>query len=142
MEKMVATIVQREYNKHMNKIALFLLTVSLIGCGRRQGPPGQNGLDGAAGKDGVSPSIEYSIVDVVDPCGDAPGKYDELLLVLGNGTLVASFSDSSSGLNTRLVEIPDGTYNTTDNTGCTFTVSTAGSTRHVTWSGGGKSWDI
>lgn len=66
------------------------------------------------------------VVSIVNPCGDAPGKVDEVLLRLSDGSLLASFSDAASGLNTRFAIVGPGTYGTTDGTGCTFTVSVAG----------------
>lgn len=65
---------------------------------------------------------EFDIVELIDPCGDAPGIYDEVLLQLQSGAIIASFSQNSSGLNTRLSVIPNGTYQTTDGSNCIFTV--------------------
>lgn len=64
-----------------------------------------------------------NITKLVDPCGDTPGKYDEVFFRLSSGKIVASFSDSASGLNTRFAELMPGTYSTTDGTGCVFSVS-------------------
>jgi hypothetical protein len=63
----------------------------------------------------------HNVTKLVDPCGDGPG-FDEVFLRTSTGNLIASFSQNSSGLNTRFAVIPPGTYNTTDGTGCTFTV--------------------
>jgi hypothetical protein len=86
-----------------------------------------NGLAGAQGPAGINgtdaPSPPFSIVELVNPCGDAPYIYDELFLRLGNGRLVASFSDNSSGKNTRFSELVPGSYMTTDGDGCIFTVT-------------------
>lgn len=65
----------------------------------------------------------HNIVSLVDPCGDAAGKVDEVLLRLSDGSLLASFSDSAAGLNTRFAVIGNGSYSTTDGTGCSFTVN-------------------
>lgn len=67
------------------------------------------------------------VLELVDPCGDTPGKYDELLIRFSDNTLVSSFSDAASGLNTRLAAIPPGSYLTTDGTSCSFVVGTNGS---------------
>lgn len=95
------------------------------------GVDGQNGTDGTNGTDGQTyvPS-PFAPVDIIDPCGDTPGKYDEILIRLYNGMLIATISDNSNGLNTRLAIVPSGGWRTTDNTGCTFTVHSNGM---VTW---------
>lgn len=59
---------------------------------------------------------------VVDPCGDSPAVHDEVLLKLGDGTLLASFSDNASGLNTHFALLTDGSYVTTDGSACYFSV--------------------
>jgi hypothetical protein len=63
------------------------------------------------------------VAAIVDPCTDHPTKIDEIFLRLSDGSLIASFSDNANGLNTRWSIIQNGTYSTTDGTGCTFTVS-------------------
>ena len=69
---------------------------------------------------------QYNIVTIIDPCGDAPGIYDEVLLQLANGQIVASFSQNAAGDNTRFALIPQGSYVTTDGSGCRFNVSSTG----------------
>lgn len=66
------------------------------------------------------------IVSIVDPCGNHPTKVDEVFLKLSDGKLIASFSDNANGLNTRFVVLTNGSYATTDGTGCSFTVSGSG----------------
>lgn len=84
------------------------------------GPPGSAGQDG---EDGVSPELpDYSIVGVIDPCGDAPGIIDEIFLVLKNGQIIAYFAENGNAQKSRLVLIPDGTYVTTDGSNCLFKV--------------------
>lgn len=78
--------------------------------------------NGANGQDGVS-----SIVSLIDPCGDAPGIYDEVILRLNDGTLLASFSDNANGKNTRLSVIGEGSYQVTDGSGCAFSITSDGS---------------
>ena len=87
-----------------------------------QGVQGDQGIQGPVGPQGPAGSSTYSIVEIIDPCGDAPGKYDEVILKLANGQYLASFSDNASGLNTRFGILPTGTYQTTDGTGCTFSI--------------------
>jgi hypothetical protein len=69
-----------------------------------------------------------AITSVIDPCGKQ-AAYDEVLLQLSNGLLLASFSDNASGKNTRFSVIGNGNYVTTDGTGCRFTVNN----NNVTW---------
>jgi hypothetical protein len=68
----------------------------------------------------------FSSVEVLDPCGDAPGVYDEVLLRLSDGTVLVSFSANASGDNTRFALIGPGTYTTTDGSNCTFTLTSEG----------------
>lgn len=63
-----------------------------------------------------------NIATIIDPCGDAAGKVDEIILQLSNGQLLASFSDNSNGKNTRFSLLGDGSYATTDGSSCNFTV--------------------
>jgi hypothetical protein len=67
-----------------------------------------------------------NIVQIVDPCGDTPNKYDEVLFKTSAGQYVGSFSDNAAGLNTRFSVLPIGSYVTTDGTGCHFQVTTGG----------------
>lgn len=70
-----------------------------------------------------APPTPYTPVGFVDPCGDAPGVWDEVFMRLQNGMLLASFSDNFHGDNTRLSILSPGTYQTTDGDNCVFTVS-------------------
>ena len=82
-----------------------------------------NGLDGAAGEDGLdAPVNPYAPVALVNPCNDAPGIFDEVFIRLSNGSLIASFSQNLSGLNTRLSVLVPGSYMTSDGDACAFTV--------------------
>jgi len=65
---------------------------------------------------------QHSIVALIDPCGDGAG-FDEILLKLQNGTLIAYFE---SGSNRHLSVLPAGSYRTTDAQNCNFTVSSSG----------------
>jgi hypothetical protein len=85
-----------------------------------------NGVDGQDGQD--APPTPFSPVGVIDPCGPQ-GPYDEVLLQLSNGLILASFSENQDGLNTRLVLLPDGIYKSTDGTSCIFKVDSG----NVTW---------
>lgn len=79
-----------------------------------QGPAGQDGVNGSDGKDAVA--------ELIDPCGDAPGVVDEVLIKLADGRVLASFSANVQGLYTRLAVLPPGTYMTTDGSGCVFSI--------------------
>lgn len=83
-----------------------------------------NGNDGAVGQD--APPTQFTPTGLVNPCGDAPGIYDEVFIKLANGTLIASFSDNANGNNTRFSVLTTGTYQTTDGDGCTFSVDGSG----------------
>lgn len=99
-----------------------------------------NGAPGPQGEPG--PMSQYGIVRKLDPCGDAQGIYDEVFLLLADGTLLWSLSDNPNGKNTRLAEAADGSWVTTDGSDCRFSVSTYGSTRTITWPGGSYSWEL
>lgn len=100
---------------------------ALLTCGGTQvvllnGEPGPQGEPGP-----VSP---YQLSEIIDPCGDAAGIYDEVILKMASGRLLASFSDNANGNNTRLSELVPGSYITTDGSNCYFTVASNGS---VSW---------
>jgi hypothetical protein len=94
-----------------------------------QGPQGAVGPAGPQGLPGTNAPTPIPIV-IINPCGDAPGIYDEVILKLPDGTLLASFSDNASGLNTRLSALVPGTFITSDGSTCIFTVHSNGT---VTW---------
>lgn len=84
-----------------------------------------NGIDGEDGQDAPVVSA-YTPVRIIDPCGDNPGVWDEVLLELADGSILASFSDKANGQNTRFVLLMPGSYITTDGDSCTFTVNNDG----------------
>jgi hypothetical protein len=84
------------------------------------GQRGEVGPVGPAGRDGADAPL--SVVAILNPCGDAPGIYDEVFLKMQNGTIVASFSDTASGQNTRFSVLTPGNYETSDGDACYFTV--------------------
>lgn len=84
------------------------------------GAAGADGRDGADGQDAELPP--YAIVELIDVCG-AQGPHDEVLLRFANGQLLASFSDNTSGKNTRFSLLGPGSYITSDGTNCNFTVT-------------------
>lgn len=106
-------------------IALLLFTA----CGKQGdvGPAGPAGERGAQGIPGINAIVSaYSIDSVIDPCGDAPGVIDEVLLKLHNGQLLVSFSDNTKGDNTRFAILSAGNYHTTDGSNCNFSVDSLG----------------
>lgn len=107
---------------------------ALITCGDTStlllhGQNGANGQDGQDGQDGAdAPPTAYTVVDMINPGGDGPG-FDEVLLRLANGQLVAHFS--SGGLQFLTILSP-GNYVTTDAGAVPFTVGPAPG-YSVTW---------
>jgi hypothetical protein len=83
-----------------------------------------NGQDGANGAD--APPTPYTVTALIDPCGKQT-TFDEVLLKLSNGTIIAHFA---SGANQFLTPIGTGTYMTTDGTNCYFTVD---ANNNVSW---------
>ncbi|MBK23326.1 MAG: hypothetical protein CME70_04910 [Halobacteriovorax sp.] len=94
---------------------------ALVTCGEKSvmiyngsdGMDGADGIDGIDGRDGTS-----SVVEVIDPCGDQ-GRFDEVLLRLEDGSILAHFS---SGNRQFLTFIGPGNYRTTDGLACNFTI--------------------
>lgn len=80
------------------------------------GQPGADGMDGEDGAD--APPTPFTVVGLVDPCGPQ-AAWDEVLLRLGNGQLMAHYS---SGNREFLTIVGPGNYTTTDSTRCAFTV--------------------
>lgn len=97
------------------------------GADGKDGATGKDGRDGSNGRDGRdAPPTSFTPVQIINPCGDASGVYDEVLLKLYSGEILASFSDNASGKNTRFSLIPAGSYMTTDGDNCYFTVTSNG----------------
>ena len=92
-------------------------TLAAVICNGNSGSDGQDGEDG----EDAAPT-PFSPTELVDPCGDSPTAYDEVLIKLANGMLLATVSDNASGLNTRLSRVLPGTWTTTDGDHCIFTV--------------------
>jgi hypothetical protein len=63
------------------------------------------------------------VEEVIDPCGDIPGRVDEVLLRMSNGQLVVFFTDNGGD---RLSVLGPGSYQVTDGTFCRFNVNSAG----------------
>lgn len=63
---------------------------------------------------------ESEVIELIDPCGDKPGKFDEIIMRLSDDTLVAYFEETGREFLTILVP---GNYQTTDAQRCNFTVT-------------------
>jgi len=94
-----------------------VLALVLASCGKNDAPIPVNSAVQVVYSD-------YTATAIIDPCGYFPGKVNEVLIVLANGQILASFSDNASGLNTRFGLLPPGNYVTTDGTSCYFTINT------------------
>ena len=94
--------------------------------------PNQQSMTICNGQNAVLP--DYTPVEPILACGDNVA-YKEVLLRLQNGQVLGSFSNDPGGTMTRLAFIPDGNYMNTDNSGCTFSLSTSanGKTRSISW---------
>jgi collagen triple helix repeat protein len=94
------------------------------GVDGRDGTNGRDGIDGAPGRDAVA--IQPYIVGSFDPCGNTPGKFDEIFFVTFDGKYIASCSKNFSGDYTRLCVVEPGSWTTTDETNCHFTIDSDG----------------
>jgi len=83
----------------------------LDGTNGLDGVDGQDGANGLDGQDGVSP-----ILAIIDPCGDNPGKPDEVLFQLDSG-IAAWYQDIG------LVLLGNRNYITTDEQACRFRIT-------------------
>lgn len=78
------------------------------------GSEGTDGTNGVDGEDAILP--DSNVVEIIDPCGPS-GGFDEVLLVLADGSIVAYFSGVGGFLT---VLTCDQNYITTDNQACPF----------------------
>lgn len=122
-------------------------------CNGMNGTNGSNGSNGTNGLNGINaPYNPYSVTSLVDPCGKQGNQNspDEIFMLLANGQLIADFSKNMGGERTRLSSIiPNANSSfsglTTDETGCTLTISRDGS-NHMTMTTsngvGNMSWTL
>ena len=71
-----------------------------------------------------------NITEIIDPCGDYPNKFDEVLLKTSSGKILVYFEDGGKRF---LTELPNGNFRTTDRQACNFSVSGSGVNRVVSW---------
>lgn len=94
------------------------------GVDGQDGRDGQDGAQGPAGPQGpqgpAGTSSPYAITSIIDPCGDMPGQFDEILIRLADNSLIAYFEDGGRRF---LSLLPPGNYVTTDRQACRFTVN-------------------
>ena len=134
----------KKFLKETYILALLLLVLFMVvGCSGKNGSSGANGKPGAPGagcvveqmfngamikcgdfsaivlngEDGQPTS--FTIVEIVDPCGDMPNYLDEVIFRLANGSLIAHYS--KAGLQFLTVLAP-GNYRTRDMQACNFTI--------------------
>lgn len=67
---------------------------------------------------------QESIVELLDPCGDMPGQFDEVLLRTSSGKVVAYFEQGSKRFLSVLT--PNQGYSTTDVQACSFSINAQG----------------
>lgn len=60
-----------------------------------------------------------TVSSIYDPCGDKEGSFDEMLLIMSDGSILAYFEDGGKRF---LSKLPDGNYRTTDEQACNFQV--------------------
>lgn len=59
------------------------------------------------------------IAEIIDPCGDDPANFDEVVLKTASGSFLAYFEQGGRRF---LSELPDGNYRTTDRQRCRFSI--------------------
>lgn len=103
------------------------------------GTNGTNGTNGTDGRDGAAglPGLPGTIVEIVELCPDSNVAFKEIALKIAPNKLIAFFQQTSSitvnapggqtsvlnNLKGRLVVLTNGNYQTTDGSGCNFSVN-------------------
>ena len=94
---------------------------SFWACNGQPGEQGPAGDAGAVGPQGpAGPPTALSTVLIISPC-NTPNTNNESFLGLSDGSLIAVYADGDS--NTHLVDLVNGSYESTDTTSCVFTLS-------------------
>lgn len=100
-------------------VCTVLLSVILMGCGTS---PNATILTQSAPQ--LPAPNQNDIVSIIDPCGDAVGIIDEVLLKLRDGSILCLFTDNLHGDNPRFGLLLPGNYMTSDGSNCHFTINT------------------
>lgn len=61
-----------------------------------------------------------TVREIIDPCGDNLGQFDEVLILLDDGSIIGYFEQGDKRF---LTQLPDGNFRTTDNQQCNFTIN-------------------
>ena len=81
-----------------------------------------DGVDGADGSDGADAELpDTAVAEIIDPCGDGP-DFDEVLLVLADGSIVTYFEGAQGFLSVLECNTK---YKTTDSQACKFFLNSA-----------------
>lgn len=62
----------------------------------------------------------HNVTELIDPCGDYPGHFDEMILKTSTGKFLAYYQQGNFRF---LTELPNGNYQTTDKQKCDFTIN-------------------
>jgi hypothetical protein len=72
----------------------------------------------------VTLQSQNTVVAYLDPCGDKPNTYDEIILKTSQGEFIAYFESGNQRFLTKLEK--NVNYQTTDSQGCVFKIDTNG----------------
>ncbi len=67
----------------------------------------------------VNLEAKTTVATIIDPCGDKVGEFDEHLIKLSDGSIIAYFEQNGKRF---LTTLPDGSYRTTDKQACNFSI--------------------
>ena len=79
--------------------------------------------DGSQSLIDLNSMAQHQIQEIIDPCGDDPNNFDEVLMKFNNGSILAYFQSGSKRFLTLLTP---GNYKTTDAQKCKFNVDNNG----------------
>lgn len=60
-----------------------------------------------------------TVAEIIDPCGDNVGQFDEVLIRLSNGGMIGYFEQGNKRF---LTSLPNGNFRTTDKQACSFSI--------------------
>lgn len=63
--------------------------------------------------------VNVTVKEMIDPCGDNPNQFDEVLLVMTDGSIIGYFEQRGKRF---LTQLPDGNFRTTDKQACNFSI--------------------